>query len=243
MIDAHCHLDSKGILLNLLIQEKIPATINCQNENEWYHHSIAIKDHSFLDLSAGIHPWDSDFLDIDTFFPMLNKTEIIGEIGMDNTWTTIPLEIQEQVFVQQLEIAYKLRKPVILHTKGQELEIAEIIQDYPNSYLVHWYSSDSHLDRYIALDCYFTIGPSIINDPVIQNIATKVPLDRLLFESDGLSALSWAHQLEEDKLDYVTIQEKNLQFLANLKKITYLELKYTLRVNYERWLQCRRENM
>lgn len=241
MIDAHCHLDHEGNLLNLLIQEKIPATINCQNESEWYYHSIATKDYPFLTLSAGIHPWDSDSLAVDTFFPILNKTDIIGEIGMDNTWTTIPLHIQEKIFVQQLKIACNLHKPVILHTKGQELEIVKIIQDYPNSYLVHWYSSDSYLDKYIALDCYFTIGPSIINDPVIQNVAKKIPLDRLLFESDGLSALSWVHQLEEDKLDYVAIQEKNLQFLADLKEIPYLELKKILQVNYKRWLQLRKE--
>lgn len=90
------------------------------------------------------------------------RCSVIGEIGMDSVWCDIPLDIQRAVFVQQLKIAGKLNKPVILHTKGQEREIAELIQDFPGKVCVHWYSGDIEtLEKFIQKDCYFTLGPDV----------------------------------------------------------------------------------
>lgn len=143
--------------------------------------------------TAGLHPWYADRHTVSEMLPYLNAWPVIGEIGMDNVWCDTPLPVQEQVFREQLAIACELKKPVILHTKGQEAEIASIIEEYPNTYLVHWYSADRHLERYLALDCYFSIGPDVWWNADVRRVAAMVPLNRLLIETDGMGAVAWAY--------------------------------------------------
>jgi len=144
--------------------------------------------------SFGLHPWhaaDWEVADMSRYF---SRCSVIGEIGMDSVWCQVPLDTQERVFRQQLSIASELKKPVILHTKGEEERIARIIQEYPNQYLVHWYSCEEHLEEYLKLDCYFSIGPDIWWNPAVQTVARKAPLDRLLLETDGMNAVKWAYE-------------------------------------------------
>ena len=54
---------------------------------------------------------------------------MVGEIGMDSVWCQVPLPIQERVFREQLAMACSLKKPVVLHTKGQEKAIASILKE------------------------------------------------------------------------------------------------------------------
>ena len=148
--------------------------------------------------TAGLHPWHADQYKISDTLPFLQRCPVIGEIGMDSVWCNTPLDIQEQVFREQLALACRLRKPVILHTKGQEKKIASIIKEYPNTYLVHWYSCESFLEDYIALDCYFSIGPDVWWNPAVRRVAETVPLHRLLIETDGMSAVKWAYEEAPD---------------------------------------------
>lgn len=232
LIDAHCHLDKT--LSNYLIQNKIPATINCQNKKEWDKYSLLTARHPFLNLSFGIHPWEADMFNWDEALPILKKSQIIGEIGLDNTWTNIPLDIQEGVFLKQLTYAYHNKKPVILHTKGMEEKISKIISKYPNKYLVHWYSSPLYLEHFIKLDCYFTVGPSLMNDNAVMNVLKSVPHNRILIESDGLSALSWA--LGRDDFNYLDVQRNLVKNCAKVICLSEEQFYSLIETNYNQWL-------
>ena len=87
-----------------------------------------------------------------------------------------------------------MKKPVVLHTKGQEKHIARLIRAYPNTYLVHWYSGEEGLSDFLDLDCYFTIGPDVFYQPAVQKAAVLAPENRLLVETDGCSAVKWAYE-------------------------------------------------
>lgn len=148
----------------------------------------------FFSLSCGLHPWNADRLSFSELLPFLRQAPIIGEIGMDSVWCQVPLFLQETQFRRQLAFASSEKKPVILHTKGQEKRIASIIREYKNQYLVHWYSSNEPPDAYLELDCYFSIGPDVFWNPAVQQLAGLVPENRLLLETDGLSAVQWAYE-------------------------------------------------
>ena len=142
--------------------------------------------------ACGIHPWHADRYELKDLEPWILRCPAVGEIGMDSVWCQVPLKIQEEKFRQQLELAEKAGKPVILHTKGQEKQVASIIRQYPNRYLVHWYSCEDYLEEYLDLDCWFSVGPDVWWNPAVQKVAGVVPLDRLLVETDGLAAVRWA---------------------------------------------------
>lgn len=154
--------------------------------------------------ACGIHPWYADRYTTEEILPYLEKAPVIGEIGMDSIWCQVPLPVQEAMFRTQLSLACRLHKPVVLHTKGQEKNIAAILQEYPNRYLVHWYSCEDNLEDYRKLDCYFSIGPDVWWNPAVQNVALQVPLHRLLIETDGLEAVRWAREQAPEDLRTLT---------------------------------------
>ncbi len=125
---------------------------------------------------------------------LASQGPVIGEIGMDSVWCDVPLSKQEKVFCAQLELASALKKPVVLHTKGQEKKIAGLIRNYENTYLVHWYSGEEGLSEFLELDCYFTVGPDVFYNPSVQRAARLAPENRLLVETDGCSAVKWAYE-------------------------------------------------
>lgn len=146
----------------------------------------------YLIPTAGLHPWKAASFSLEEMKPWLLACPVIGEIGMDSVWCDVPLKLQEDVFTAQLELAAQWKRPVILHTKGQEKTIAAHLRRYPNRYLVHWYSCESGLEDYLALDCYFSIGPDVTWNPAVRAAAARVPANRLLIETDGMSAVRWA---------------------------------------------------
>lgn len=194
--DAHAHIGSEAELRER-IQGAIPTLVSIGSPKEAERFARLLENEPLppcLTPTYGLHPWQAASWPLKQMEPYLAQAAIIGEIGMDSVWCDVPLAIQEQVFVRQLSLASAWKKPVVLHTKGQEAAIARLIQDCPNRYLVHWYSAGEHLDAYLALGCYVSIGPDVWWNPAVQSAARQVPADRILIETDGMGAVRWAYE-------------------------------------------------
>ena len=50
---------------------------------------------------------------------------------------------------------------------------------------------EEYLEEYLALDCYFSVGPDVWWNPAVAQAARRVPRDRILVETDGLGAVQW----------------------------------------------------
>lgn len=176
-------------------------------------------------LSFGIHPWYSDRFDPREYREYFAVCPIVGEIGMDSVWCDVPLDVQRRVFAQQLEIAAEFEKPVILHTKGQERQIAEMTQDFPGKICVHWYSGgETEFETFLEAGCYFTLGPDLAENfkPLYQRMLREVPAERLFLETDGLSSIAWMRGREIGAVSFEDISEvleKNLKFAAREKRM------------------------
>lgn len=133
-----------------------------------------------LFISFGIHPWYGDRYSVDRCAEYLEACDFIGEIGMDSVWCHVPPQVQQKVLEQQLQIAADLGKPVLLHTKGQEGKIGEIIRDFPGKVCVHWYSGqEQDLDAYLEKDCYFTLGPDFAQVCGMKMLAEQRQLSQM----------------------------------------------------------------
>ena len=126
MHDAHYHY-SKEIEM-LQNEYDISGICNVANEKEY---ELVHQKHLFY--SCGVHPWNASLDTLESMLPLLKQASIIGEIGMDSVWCDVDLEIQKEVFEKQLQLAKEWDKPVILHTKGQEKTILDLIRKYPNT--------------------------------------------------------------------------------------------------------------
>ncbi|HJG82494.1 MAG TPA: TatD family hydrolase [Lacrimispora saccharolytica] len=196
LFDAHAHLGDEEELLSRK-RENISSLV-CAGTPEEAERLMLLCEHSpfspILLPALGLHPWQAGNVSFRDMEPWLLKAPVIGEIGMDSVWCDVPLSKQEKVFCAQLELASALKKPVVLHTKGQEKKIAGLIRNYENTYLVHWYSGEEGLSEFLELDCYFTVGPDVFYNPSVQRAARLAPENRLLVETDGCSAVKWAYE-------------------------------------------------
>lgn len=187
LVDAHAHLDRAD---ELPFRREI-TTVFCGTDPETAAALMPLAGENVL-LSCALHPWQCERYAVTDMLPFIMACPILGEIGMDNVWTDVPVPRQRAAFEAQLQLAATHNKPVVLHTKGLEAEIARILADYPLRKLIHWYSCTAHLDRYIEQDCYFSVGPDYQSNPAVRQVIRRVPLNRLLTETDGVEAVGWA---------------------------------------------------
>lgn len=194
------------------------------------------KKYHWLIPSVGVHPWKAQEVSVESLLPYMATFEVIGEIGMDSVWCQVPIEVQEKVFLYQLEIAKEKNKPVILHTKGQEARILELIKPYTMPILVHWYSDEKYIEKFKAKGCYFTVGPDFRTNQAVSNLVKEVDMDHLLIETDGLKAVEWAIG-KEISPEYLPMHlEATLNYIAKIKKITPQEVSNHLEKNLLKFL-------
>ena len=135
--DAHAHLGSEAE--RRVRREQDIVTMVCAGTPAQAERlsEEAAKNANILP-AAGLHPWHCDKCSAEEMRPFLEQVPVIGEIGLDSVWCQVPMEIQRRAFEAQLDLAAQMGKPVVLHTKGMEAEIARTIKKYENTYLVHW---------------------------------------------------------------------------------------------------------
>ncbi len=247
LTDAHAHIkNEKQAMERILFRIPTMACAGTPEEMEQLERFCSLTGGGkYLIPACGLHPWYSDKWEPEDMVPWMKKVPVIGEIGMDSVWCDVPLDRQRLVLEKQLQFAGQIKKPVVLHTKGQEKEIARIISHYPNTYLIHWYSAKEGSEDYLKLDCYFSIGPDVLWNPAVQNVAKQVPENRILIETDGIDAVKWAYA-EGKKQGFLTGEEcpqnpetplfDTLQMTAKLRKCKTELLLKSINENFFRFL-------
>ena len=84
-------------------------------------------------------------------------------------------------------------KIISLHTKEQRKRFIIHFKCYNyNKVIIHWYSGPLDiLEKFINLGCYFTISVDIGYSKFTEKILKHIPIDKLLSETDGPTALEW----------------------------------------------------
>lgn len=226
LIDAHAHIDvdRPGVLTVLCGTNPVSA-------------QEVLKKRSDLSIpSCALHPWYADRYAVEEMRSFIEESPVLGEIGLDSVWTDVPMDAQRKVFREQLILAEQLHKPIVLHTKSMEREIAETLAPYSMRKLVHWYSCMDHLEMYLEQDCYFTVGPDHANNAAVQQVIRRAPLNRLLTETDGLSAVEWAigRRAASDEIETVLRQE--LEAIARIKGLSCSETEEIVYGNLQRFI-------
>ena len=115
----------------------------------------------------------------------------IGEIGLDFHYHFSPPEAQYRAFTEQLELAWQLRLPVILHIREAYPEALEVVRRFgkPVRVVAHCFTGNwGDAQAWLAMG--FSIGITGIvtfgrKAEAVSEVATKVPLERLLLETDA----------------------------------------------------------
>ena len=116
--------------------------------------------------SAGVHPHDTDKVSknyTSEIFELMNEKLMIavGEIGLDYFRNISSKETQIKYFREQLKIAQEIKKPVIIHNRNSDKDMARILEEFPEVRgVAHCFSSDIDMAKKVfrAWVLYFFFG-------------------------------------------------------------------------------------
>lgn len=245
LVDAHTHLAHYKENLSealSIIEEKRIYTLACSvNKKDYLWLKKLTKEQNFIFPCYGIHPWEirSDLKELqnkDEMIKYIQETPVIGEIGLDFLWAedknSYPLQIEVLKFF--FHYAKKYKKIVNLHTKAAEKEILDLLKDYQlKTPIIHWYSGPLNLvNSFIELNCYWTIGVDITESNLTRKLVDKIPIQRILTETDGPTALEWVN----GGYSYPDYVEKIIKEIASIKNISRKDCQHQINQNFKKLL-------
>ncbi len=239
MIDSHCHVgfnqdDVMGILSRA--KEKGVSkmlTVACSLSE--YEGLLEILNHYPMFYGAfGIHPEYADTIPADE--DMLKKISAhpnivaVGECGLDYHYNPDTREIQISAFERQIEIAYRLKKPLIIHAREADDDIVSILDMANRSGLLtyggvlHCFTGSQKLaDKALEVGFYISASGVITfkNAESIRDVFKTVPLERLLIETDSPYMAPVPYRGKVNEPAYI---EKTAEKLAEIKDVPFEEI-------------------
>lgn len=239
-IDAHNHLDFFGDNIEKAINEinknKIITLANSMDVKSYILNKEYSKRSKYIIPTFGIHPNNAGNFngDLKDLIPYIEESAIIGEIGLDFLWVEDRSldKRQREVYYFILEESIKRNKYISIHTKNAEEEIYNSLKKFNyNKVIIHWYSGPLDiLEKFIDLGCYFTISVDIGYSKLTNEILDKIPMDKLLVETDGPTALEWIN----GKYGYPSEIKNVVKKIAEIKNISEESLKDIIYNNFKR---------
>ncbi len=203
LFDTHAHLDDRKYdrdrqqMLAQAQQKGVQYIVNVGYDLDSSQRSIALAEqYPFIYAAVGVHPHDAAMVDEKALAKLQTlashpKVVAVGEMGLDYYRDLSPRDIQQQVFRKQLELAKEAGKPVIIHDREAHGDVMRILKEAKASAIggiLHCFSGSWEMaQECLELGFYISIaGPvTFHNARKLTEIAAKVPLDRLLIETDA----------------------------------------------------------
>lgn len=200
LTDSHAHLLDPSFETDLeeVIErakssniEYINNCVDSSDENEVEEGIELSKKYENIFLSVGLHPfdaekWNNSMEKILLDFPS-DKLIAIGEIGIDSTYN-VPVEIQKNVFRQQIKIAMDRKLPIVIHCRHSFNEIYQILieEKFDQSGVLHTFSGTwNDAEKFLKLGFYISFSGVLTYSKKAKDVALKTPFDRILLETDS----------------------------------------------------------
>ncbi|HMW49403.1 MAG TPA: TatD family hydrolase, partial [Cellvibrionaceae bacterium] len=165
------------------------------------------------------------------------KVVALGETGLDYYYSADYAGIQQESFQNHLVAAAQLQLPVIIHTRQAQQDTLRLMRDYADftsSGVMHCFTEDWAMAK-AALDMNFYISISGIvtfkNASDLREVVKKIPLERLLIETDSPYLAPIPYRGKSNIPQYV---REVADFIADLKGIHKEELYKTTSANFLR---------
>ena len=198
LVDTHCHLDNEKFDEDRLevierIKENLEFCVNIGYDLASSKKSLELaKEYDFIYAVIGVHPIDiAEYSEeVEKELEILGKNPkvvAIGEIGLDYHWMTEPKEVQQERFKRQLELAERLNKPVVIHTRDAMEDTVNILKEYPNiTGVIHCYPGSLETAKQLVDSFYLGIGGTLTfkNSKKAVEVVKDIPLDRIVIETD-----------------------------------------------------------
>ncbi|WP_322965615.1 TatD family hydrolase [Sphingomonas fuzhouensis] len=250
LADSHCHLNYKGLaedqaaILGRARDRGVTAMLNISTrESEWDAVIATAEREPDVWATVGIHPNEADahpHIDTAKLIERARHPRVvgIGESGLDYHYDHSAPERQQASFRAHIAACRETGLPLIVHTRDAEEDTAAILADemgkgaYPG--VIHCFTaSGDFADKALALGFYISISGIVTfkNAKDLQEIAARLPLDRLLIETDAPFLAPVPHRGKTGEPAFVADTAK---FLAELRGETVEQLTRATAENFHR---------
>lgn len=201
-VDSHCHLnfpklaqDLPDILQRMQTNQVTHALVVSVDMPDWPGLIELVEPHQNLWASVGVHP-DYEETPDPTEAELVQlaqhpKVVAIGESGLDYYRLSEPLDWQRERFRRHIRVARQTNLPLIIHTRDSVQDTLRILREENADEVggvMHCFTESWEMAQ-AAIDLNFYISLSGIvtfkNAGVVHEVATNIPLDRLLIETDS----------------------------------------------------------
>ena len=237
LIDSHCHLDRLKLDqydgdLDRAVQAARDAgvermlCIGIDMDNAGAVVDIASR-YDDVFASVGVHPLEKDKPEpsLEQLVQLASDEQVIavGETGLDYYYSKDNIPAQKQRFITHLEAAGQCSLPVIIHTRDAREDTLALLDEHADkerSGVLHCFTESWDMAK-AAMDMNFYISISGIvtfrNADGLRDVVRKMPMDRLLIETDSPYLAPVPHRGKSNEPKYLPDVAK---FVASLKGVS-----------------------
>lgn len=235
VIDTHAHLDidafdsDRAQVIQRALEAGVSRIINASFDLESSRRSVALaREYSYIYALVGVHPHDAgnvpgDYLEQISRLAQEPGVVALGEMGLDYYRNLSPREEQKKVFRQQLALARELNVPVVIHDRDAHGDVLDILRgDGVSSRggILHCFSGSWEMARdCMSLGLYISIAGPVTypNAPKLKEIAARLPLDRLLVETDCPYLAPQGYRGKRNEPSYVRLVVEEIARLRGIR--------------------------
>lgn len=204
VFDTHAHYEDEAfaadqvLVFDRIMKEGVGRVVNVGSSLKTTRKTLELaREYDFIYGAAGIHPEHADELEDEKVYVQLEqclaaeKIVALGEIGLDYHYEDNPdRRVQRKHFEGQLELARKVKKPVIIHSRdaaADTLDIMKTLHAGDIGGIIHCFSYGREMAReYLDMGFYIGIGGVLTfkNAKKLKEVAAYVPLEQIVIETD-----------------------------------------------------------
>lgn len=196
LVDVHCHLTDRAIKDRLgdIIREAIGSgVLLIVTSGLGYRdclEALEISDYKVIFPSLGIMPYELEGYEsvMDLIEKSRKRIVAIGEVGLDfHISHSVDKDLQRKAFKDFINLSLSLDLPLIVHSRSAGRYAIDMLIEYgAKDVIMHAFDgSASHAMLGVEKGFFFSIPPSAVRSVQKQKLVSKIPLDRMLLESDS----------------------------------------------------------
>lgn len=150
------------------------------------------------------------------------KVVALGEMGLDYHWDKSPKDVQKDVFRKQIQLAKRVKLPIIIHNREATQDIVEILQEEGAEEvggIMHCFSGSVEVaKKCIEMNFYISLGGPVTfkNAKKPKEVAAEIPLDKLLIETDCPYLAPHPYRGKRNEPSYVKLVAEQIAELKDL---------------------------
>lgn len=256
LVDSHCHLDrldknSEELkqILDFAKQRGVEHFLCVAVSVKEFPEMLEKVSHfDSVSVSCGVHPLhQEDACSYDELLNMASREEVVavGETGLDYFYSADTRDVQLHSFVDHIKVANEVNKPLIIHTRDAKEDTLRLLKEHKAEHtkgVLHCFTESLDMaEAAIEMGFYISISGIVTFKTAseLQDVVRKIPLDKLLIETDSPWLAPVPYRGKQNQPGYVL---EVAEFIADLKGVSTQQLAEITTNNFYQLFPIKRQS-